>query len=296
VDGPDAVVSAHKETTSTDPLPDGTVWADPFQDWRTAFDAPTGGGHNALPYQLVGAGQDKAFPVTTFTVGGVAYVWALPPNSGTTLWLDPAVYPSATSTDAIQHTQVTCDDCHVIPVGALGPHGAAVRVYIDPGYSQTEYSNPTTNAYQFEPTSTANPFGYQPVICFKCHTIDAGSVPGTRSPGGNVRHRTHWKYSRYTTTTAETWGAKCIDCHVRIPHAWRRPRLLVRTAVTTDGATPDTFPYVAPGHTGLVGIKLQNYSGLTMSPSACAQNGCFNNPTATFHPTVAQIPTTALWP
>ena len=49
VDGPDAVASAHKDTTSTNPLPDGKVWTDPYDDWRTAFDALTGGGHNALP-------------------------------------------------------------------------------------------------------------------------------------------------------------------------------------------------------------------------------------------------------
>ncbi|TLM74387.1 MAG: hypothetical protein FDZ70_07265, partial [Actinobacteria bacterium] len=115
-DGPTYVASAHKETTSTNPLPAGTVWSDPADDWKAGFDAMTGGGHNALPYQFTGASQGKAYPVTTFTVtvgNPGTYRWSLPPNSGTTRWLDTTAYPSAVTTAAIQALTVKCTDCHV---------------------------------------------------------------------------------------------------------------------------------------------------------------------------------------
>ena len=79
---------------------------------------------------------------------------------------------------------------------AAGPHGATVKVNIDPDYSQTEYSNPTSGTFQFDPYNVANdparggvpgthvnnPAGYKPVICYKCHTVFSGSALATIAP------------------------------------------------------------------------------------------------------------------
>ena len=72
-DGPDAVASAHKEISTATRLPAGKVWSDPFQDWKAAFDATTGSGHNGLPRSLVGGATDKRFPLTQFSIEGTTF-------------------------------------------------------------------------------------------------------------------------------------------------------------------------------------------------------------------------------
>jgi hypothetical protein len=291
-DGPAAVASPHKDTSTATPLPDGKVWADPFAEWKTAFDAPTGGGHNSLPFGLVGATRDKAFPVTTFTVGAATYVWALPPNTGDTAWLRTSVYGAAAeSTESIQHITVACDDCHTSTAGMAGPQGAAVKVAIDPEYSQTEYANPTPLLSQWEATGTAR------VVCFKCHSIQAGSIPGTTAPGGTPAHAPHASHPSFPDYNPNHYGEKCIDCHIRIPHAWRRPRLLARTAVTADGAAPDVFPYVRATHDGLAGVRLRSFERPSdLDAGACATGGCHAGRSVSSHPMPADIPGADFWP
>ena len=92
-------------------------------------------------------------------------------------------------------------------------------------------------------------------------------------------------------------GETCIDCHVRIPHAWKRPRLLIRTVVTTDGATPDAFPYVLPGHDGLLGIRLRSFDPQTQLRSgSCVTGGCHPASSPTRHPRPSDVPTATYWP
>ncbi len=280
------VASPHRALTTDVPLPPGSVWSDPFDEWREALDARTGGGHNALPKDLVGAARDDAFPRVEFEIDGVTYPWPLPANSGATAWLrtvpltpanpnegpsDPVLYPSATTTEGIRAAMVRCDDCHEMGPAA-GPQGAAVTVRIDPDYAQTEWANPTPNTYPFDPYNVDirngnNPPGYKPVICVKCHLVYARSRPNTTAVfvGGTPWHNTH----------ASRRGEVCIDCHVRIPHAWRRPRLLVST-VATDGVSADVFPYARDDHRGLTGIVLR----VTQTPvtrDTCATGGCYSD-------------------
>lgn len=322
-DGPTFVASPHRQTTTTPTwdatsnVPPGRVWTDPFSDWKTALDSTTGGGHNALPFDAVGASKNKSFPVTTFTAIGLpplTYTWSLPNNSGASRWLraGPLVSPSGTqtvnagwsvsTTAGIQAAHVTCSDCHDMPSAMTGPQGAAVTIYITPGYSATEYSNPTTGTFQFDPynvdpTHTPNPVGYKPVICYKCHTIFSGSIPGTLGVGGTARHDLHkWH-------TAGAMAAYCTDCHVAIPHAWNRPRLLLRTATNaTDTAPLDSWPYASGKRPGLLGLKLQSIvgnSGPSRSGCAVGPGGCHDNPpTAASHPSPAAGQTTgwSYWP
>ena len=289
-DTAESVASPHKKTTSVVPLPDGRVWSDPFDDWRAALDAPTGGGHNSLSADLLGASSDKRFPLTSFRIGGQSYTWALTPNSGSTKWLRPEAFPnqSVEGTSAIQHLKVTCDDCHDMPENMAGPHGASVHVGIDPEYSQTEYADPTSDAYQFAATGTDR------VVCMKCHDLDA--IDGD-TPGGAPLHARHVRHDDLPPSDVHHYGEKCIDCHTRIPHAWKRPRLLIRTVDTADGASLDEFPYVRDGHTGLLGIVLRDFESPTdLRSRHCATGGCHPGHSPTRHPIPSEIPDASYWP
>lgn len=292
-DGPTAVASPHKRTSDVMPLPAGHVRTDPLDDWRSAFLSPTGGGHNSLPASAVGGGVQKDFPVTSYSSGGTTFTWSLMPNAGNNTWLREDVFGAAaiSTTAGIQALRVGCDDCHVMPEGMAGPQGAAVKVLIDPAYSQSEYANPTPLASQFSATGTRR------VVCFKCHTIAAGSVPGTTAPGGHRVHAAHDEHLNFPDYNPVRYGEKCIDCHVRIPHAWKHQRLLIRTIETTDGVVPDTEPYVQPGHDGLVGIVLRDYlAPMDMRSRHCINGGCHGRHSVTSHPMPSDVPTAALWP
>ena len=243
-----------------------------------------------LSADLVGGAADKDFPRVSFTIRGTSYVWALPPNSGSTTWLKPDALhgQSVEGTAAIQNVRISCDDCHAMPADMVGPHGASVHAGIDPEYSQTEYANPTANAYQFEATGTDR------VVCMKCHNM---SATASSAPGGAPLHARHVRHDGLPSSNVHHYGEKCIDCHVRIPHAWKRPRLLIRTAETTDGVAPDKFPYVREGHTGLAGIVLRNYaSSSELRSRYCATGGCHGGHSPTRHPLPSEIPTAAFWP
>lgn len=285
-----AVASPHRQVSGDSPLPAGKVWSDPLADWKAAFDAVTGSGHNGPSATLVGGSRDKAFPQTSFTIDGKPYLWSLPPNNGSTTWLKASELGTAAveTTDSISHITITCDDCHAMPADMSGPHGASVHVGIDPAYSQTEYADPTARTYQFRATGTDR------VVCMKCHNMEATN---STSPGGNPVHGKHVAHDGLPSGNPQHYGAKCIDCHVRIPHAWKRPRLLIRTAVTTDGVAPDAFPYIATGHDGLAGIVLRDFHVPTdLRSRYCVTSGCHAKTTSPGHPLPSDMPTTALWP
>ncbi len=293
LDGVDAVASPHKAVTADNPLPKGKVWADPFDEWKTAFEAATGGGHNVLSPATVGSSAaEKRFPRQSFEVSGTAYEWALPANSGSTAWLKASVFGTATvaDPDSISHITIRCDDCHTIPADMEGPHGASVHVGIDPAYSQTEYANPTAEKNQFRATGTDR------VVCVKCHNLESTVSPNVK-PGGNAVHADHVFHASFSSSDSRRQGEKCIDCHVRIPHAWQRPRLLVRTVTTTDGVQPDAYPYVRTNHRGLAGVVLKSYVGPTdLKSRYCVTGGCHPSPSATGHPRQSDLGPTSYWP
>jgi hypothetical protein len=293
-DGPDAVASAHKRISASPTPTAGFVWSDPLSDWRGAFDAVTGGGHNGgLSAAQTGASTTKAFPRTSFEISGTTYTWALPPNFGATRWLDTTALGAAPASTPgqISHITVTCDACHSFGGVPAGPHGSTVRANIDPAYSQTEWANPTADTRQFEATGTAR------VVCIKCHPMQASSNPLV-APGGDEVHRRHIQHvAKRPLPDPRYYGEKCIDCHVRIPHAWKRPRLLVRTVIASDGVAPDTFPYVRLGHDGLVGIRLRSFVAPgELRWSSCGTGGCHSGHTAARHPQPSDVPTATWWP
>ncbi len=292
-DGPTFAASAHKEISTQTVLPPGTVWSDPAEEWKAAFDGDTGGGHNVMSFERVGASAHKSFPLTQFTIFDVGYIWALTPNSGLTAWLKPSVFePGATeTTESIQHIRMRCDDCHMLSPEMNGPTGSPVPIAIDPEYSQTEYANPTRDQSQFTATGTKR------VVCFKCHQVYVGGVAGSNSPGGASLHGRHVSHPNLGVSSAHYNGEACIDCHVRSPHAWRRPRLLIRTVVATDGATPDAPPYVMQGHDGLLGIRLRSFDPQTQLRSgSCVTGGCHPSSSPNRHPRPSNVPTATYWP
>lgn len=279
--------SAHKRTTTSATEVPGYVWTDPAQDWAAAFAAATGGGHN------VSAFAGRRFPVTSYVDGATTYAWTLPPNSGFTRWLDSTAFGgAAVGTEAqIAAVTVTCSDCHSLSPAMEGPHGAAVPIAIDPAYSQTEYANPTRGL-----ESQFGASGTRRVVCMKCHSLEFGSVPGTSTPGGNIVHAQHARHYGPPTTSPKYYGEKCIDCHARIPHAWRSPRLLVRT-VAEPGRPADAYPYVAAGHQGLAGVLLRDIDGgAPWSAGWCITGGCHGYSNPSDHPTPSEVPTAKYWP
>lgn len=296
-DGPVAIASPHSTISTQETLPAGAVWADPLDGWRAAARVQAGGGHNPTSSAALGLGSSYAFPTWTFASGETTYTWSLIPNAGATRWLLLDLYPAASSdtTEQITAMTVRCDDCHSMPESMEGPHGAAVRVYIDPDYSQTAYANPPAMESQFQATGTHR------VVCMKCHPMQAAyppSVATTLTPGGHYVHAAHTRHtSRYAPGDPTYYGETCVDCHVRIPHAWVRPRLLVRTADTAGDIAPDSYPYVGKNHDGLAGIRLRSFEGVTsLRAASCATAGCIDNHNSTWHPQDGDIPGADYWP
>jgi len=200
------------------------------------------GGHNSM--------GGSWFPNTTGfgTVNTVVNPsWPLPPASE--FLLSPW---TTTST-------VLCSDCHSY-TAATGPQGAAVKMLIDPLYGQTAYSAPTVS--NWSATGTSRP------ICAKCHNL-SGMAGGTSQAHSNHSGRGLGS------------GGACKDCHLMIPHAWKRPRLLPRTGGGTTIGAIDTAPYVEASRAGLIGFNVRT----DMTPSGwagsnCQTGGCKNHSSA----------------
>ncbi|MDZ4168903.1 MAG: hypothetical protein U1E26_04505 [Coriobacteriia bacterium] len=150
---------------------------------------------------------------------------------------------------------VTCVDCHGTVTGATGPHGGAMTVRIAAGYTNN-YS--TGGTYINASAISGNG------ICAKCHNV-ANLFNGTAN--GNVHNRSDHK---------GTTGGKCINCHSKTPHAWKRPRLI--------GYRTDPAPYQS---LTLNSITDRSYTPTGWSKDYCGLTGCGS------HPTNA---TTPLWP
>lgn len=351
-DSTTSLAGPHKSISASNPLPAGFVWGDPLLDWQAAMSAPTGAGHNiSLDDSVLPGASTMAWPETAVSINATDYVWTLPRNAGSTVWLrsrpltgDPALaIPgpdrgwAVDTTPGIQAAHVVCSDCHwygAAEASARGPQGAAVKIQIDPNYAQSEWANPTQNSVPADPFDVANdparggpsarpgnhppnPAGYKPVVCYKCHQVfvgfAGGANPGTMTVGGNGRHSTHrWHgaASDWTTRAADPrYSNKCTDCHVRIPHAWKRPRLLISTQSTdpvTGAFTGDTFPYVLPGAFGLQGVRrsqsgvMVNYNGtVSTGRQNCATGGCYDSTSTTTNhpqPALGQTPGWQYWP
>ncbi len=142
---------------------------------------------------------------------------------------------------------VHCDDCHGEMV-AGGPHGGSVDVTMAAGF-KTDYTtvNLTVNSANGGMSSAT-------VICAKCHALYTTAWSNTAHGDSN-----HQSASR----------GKCVQCHIAIPHAWKRPRLLRKSS--------DPLPYRTNSTTSMLsGMVLTNYtlSGSSVSVNSNNCNGC----------------------
>lgn len=131
------------------------------------------------------------------------------------------------------NSTVTCSDCHTWSgAGATGPHGSSQPYMIDSAYT-TSWLTATLE----------NPGS---VICTKCHVtpFDTNNYNDVHGAGDHRRYR-------------------CVDCHVKVPHGWKRPRLL--------GYEDDPAPYAS---NYLDGITDRDYQYSNWNKDYCGQTGC----------------------
>ncbi len=196
------------------------------------------GGHRASP-------ANPVWPRTTFTgtVNGVTpgtLAWA-----GTYTGTNPRTSATWKNGDFVM-----CEDCHYFAAGATGPQGASVPFYFD-GASASGGS-PTgiaagTHWYDSNPSKTT------PAPCNKCHLTLSSAVHG------KSKH-----------------AIACASCHITIPHAWKRPRLLRRiTGGTLQGITQDAAPYTSATYpNGTTAYRVTAGQTSFGSSGDCVTAGC----------------------
>jgi hypothetical protein len=195
---------------------------------------------NAMP------GQKTSF---TNAVDGVSAnrTWSLPSISNYVSNWSPLTESST--------MMVTCVDCHGEVAGATGPHGGAMTVRIASGYT----NNYSTGGTYINGTAISGNG-----ICAKCHNV---ANLFNLTANGDVHGR-----SDHQGTT----GGRCINCHVKTPHAWKRPRLI--------GYRLDPAPYQS---LTVNSITDRAYTPTGWSRSYCGVTGCGTH---------SANATTPLWP
>jgi len=136
------------------------------------------------------------------------------------------------------NSTVTCSDCHTSEsVGqAKGPHGSSAPFMIDSKYD---------GDYKTAMLDFTKPTGVtENIVCLKCHVLNrqTNNAHGTNGYFGGA-------YAVHSNTP-------CVACHIRIPHGWKRPRLI--------GYTDDPAPYRSGydwwGWEGLTGISMRSHN------------------------------------
>ncbi len=194
--------------------------------------------HNVLG-QSVGMQSSFTFVDSGGTTRNVT--WAVPTRS----------FFVAGSTWTV-NSMLTCTDCHTntqnATTQASGPHGSSVRWLIDPNYP-TDWKT----AYL---SNTANGMSSTTIICAKCHDLNGPNSTGNWS--NNV-------HSQGDHQGASDGG--CVKCHIKVPHGWKRPRLMV--LVTSDGAYAGTS-------SGTTRISVNSHS-LNSGQAQWTKNDCTTN-------------------
>jgi hypothetical protein len=190
----------------------------------------TWSGHKSFPSML------GAKSTSYGTIAGVANV----------TWVAPAASTYLIGSWQSNTAVVTCADCHGAMTGAVGPHGSSVTVnYATNPATGLPYDNTYSAGTLYNNNGTMS---NTTNLCSKCHTP---------SMNYNSIHGDHQSSSR---------GA-CTSCHTKIPHAWKRPRLI--------GYTTDPAPYATKTN-GIARIRafgVSNPTNYNWQTSDC-QAGC----------------------
>ncbi|MEI8083465.1 MAG: hypothetical protein WCI74_16635, partial [Actinomycetes bacterium] len=155
-----------------------------------------------------------------------------------------------------QNSVVTCTStgCHNRTTAPNGPQGASVPWYWNNGTAVTG-----TIATHWYTSATSNSTVPAATGCQNCHATLSG-----------VHRSEH--------------NVACESCHIRIPHAWKRPRLLRRNIAAggTTTQTVDALPYSNPAQVGLEGYKV-----VAGDTSFSTEANCNDNCASTRHSATA---------
>ena len=160
-------------------------------------------------------------------------------------------------TDMVTCTSVGCHNRTTVP---NGPQGAAVPWYYNDGTAVTGTIGTHWYTTAHSGSSVPTTLG-----CSKCHSSLSG---------------VHTEDSAHET--------QCQACHIRIPHAWKRPRLLRRTVGGVQGGqAADALPYADPnlGIDALTGYRVTAGQTDFSNENSCVEN-CGKHSSST----------TGLWP
>jgi hypothetical protein len=141
---------------------------------------------------------------------------------------------------------VRCDDCHGSVTGASGPHGEAMQVNIAVGY---ENSYSTGGAYLNGTAPFIRSSAGGTPICAKCH----------QTSGFRTANNAHSRSDHNGAT-----NGRCVNCHSKTPHAWKRPRLI--------GYRSDPAPYQSLIVNGITDRSYTPTGG--WSKDYCGTTGC----------------------
>lgn len=166
---------------------------------------PAGQGDTALEFNPSNFSVHNVLGQSVGAQEAFTYV-ASDANTYTDTWEFPSIGVFQASYD--QNTMLTCTSCHTNESGnAKGPHGSTVQWLLDPAY-------PTDWKTSYLVVSKDDPDGMNGTpICQKCHNLYGA--------GGVVSNSAHGRVSRHGGSTNP-----CISCHIKVPHGWKRPRLL----------------------------------------------------------------------
>jgi len=149
-----------------------------------------------------------------------------------------------------EQSVLKCTDCHTGAAGgAQGPHGASSQFLLDERWNKRDWKDVTIHNM----TQVTGPNAY---ICAKCHYMGNAAAtgqlttalpntaagmqqdarPATTSTGLKLVHFYATAVGSNSSHSEANYTLRCGQCHIAIPHGWKRPRLLV--SVGDDYGTP----------------------------------------------------------
>ena len=118
-----------------------------------------------------------------------------------------------------------CSDCHGTDNEASGdpkgPHGSSYKYLLKGTGKYWPTKSDGTTLWTLNTTDASN----TALFCKNCHPIYDGS----------------WKNSAHSGMA--WYGAKCVNCHMAVPHGGKRSRLIGYSSDTTAPNGPDPAPY-----------------------------------------------------
>lgn len=143
-------------------------------------------------------------------------------------------YSSSLINGFTPNSTMQCADCHrsETPTEVKGPHGSTAPFILQGRWDRTTGQNTSNNG-----ADTSNH------VCFKCHDYNRytnesnennASQTGFSERGGKNLHAFH--LGKKENNLNNSRPIVCMDCHVAIPHGWRRDHLL--------GFDSDEAPYI----------------------------------------------------